>query len=91
MTMYYPEMGEKAPADAIVQTFHVINSTYAAKWLPEHDASVRQLFASLRIKPRGIEQYETISGGRKWSALITSAARSKLARCTVAAHETLLD
>jgi hypothetical protein len=84
-------MGEKAPASAIVHTFHVINSTWAARWLPENDAKVRELFASLRIRPRRFERYETIHGTIKCSALITTAARSKLTRCALAANETLLD
>jgi hypothetical protein len=91
MTMYYPEMGESAPKTAIVQTFHVINSTYAAKWLPEHDAQVREMFANLRIKPRAFDEYVTIHGTRKCSALITAAAKSKLTRHPLAASETLLD
>jgi hypothetical protein len=91
MAMYYPEMGETAPKSAIVTTWHVINSTYAAKWLPEHDATVRSLFATLRIRPRRIEQYQTIHGSMKWSALITAAAKSKLTRHPLAAAETLLD
>lgn len=94
MTIYYPEMGEKADQTKLFRVFHVINSTFSIQWKPEHDAQARVALKQLRIRPRNIEQSEPKSrhdGIAMWSGLITSEACSKLTHSGLSSREILLD
>lgn len=87
---YYPEMGERHDGRALFVA-SVGYGGYSVKWSPaRHDEALAAL-KSLRIRPRSMDEFTTITGERKWGACLTWAAGRKLLDAKRAVYEALLD
>lgn len=90
MTHFYPEMDQKAPVSAKV-IGRIVRGGYYVKWTSaDHDA-VLASFGALKLSAKNVEEFVTVKGEKKWSAMMTPKAYGKLKDAGVAATECLLD
>jgi hypothetical protein len=83
---YWPEMGGSHDGRAL---FIASSTCDYIKWETSRHIEALAAFKRLRVRPRGMSEFTTVNGARKWSATITHTAFDKLRPLLV--REALLD
>lgn len=90
MTHFYPEMQQTAPASAIIIGC-IVRGGYYVKWTAADHGKVLAAMTATKTSAKQVEEFVTIKGETKWSAMMTPKAYGKLKAMGVASTECLLD